>query len=112
MTRGLISSGELRLEVAKLTSLMRDDSDFSDLRDVLTSKDLPPGDTLLAGLVSGEDDSQYGVLVVGAGECVLFEIDSHGSLIRWEVVDDISALEDDFDAIAVGVEMKSNGELP
>ncbi|WP_132349138.1 hypothetical protein [Micromonospora sp. 15K316] len=111
MTSGSISGDELRLEVSELTALLRDDGDFSGIRDAVTSRGLSPADTVLAGLVSGEDGSQYGVLVVGAGECVLFEIDPHGSLIRWEVVGDISTLERDFDAIAVGVEMKLTGGL-
>jgi hypothetical protein len=102
---------ELRQEVTELTDLMREDSDFADIRQILAARSLPPDDTLLAGLISGDDDSQYGVLITGAGQCVLFETDPRGSLIRWEDVDDIARLENDFAAVAVGVEMKRNGEI-
>lgn len=71
----------------------------------LTSQGVAPADTLLAGLISGDTDSQYGVLIVRSGRCLLFETDSCGVLIRWENVDELSVLVDDFDAVAVGVEM-------
>jgi hypothetical protein len=102
---------ELRQEVTELTELMREDSDFADIRTILSAQGLPPGETLLAGLISGEDDRQHGVLIADAGQCVLFETDARGTLIRWETVDDIARLENDFDAVAVGVEMKRNGEI-
>ena len=111
MIQESIGREKCRQEVIELTALMRDDSDFSDIREILASKHLLPANTLLAGLVSGEDDSQYGILIVDAGQCILFDINSDRSLIRWESVDDISVLERDFDAIAVGVEMKLNGEV-
>ena len=102
---------ELRQEVTELTDLMREDSDFADIRTILAAQGLPPDETVLAGLISGEDDRQYGVVITGAGECVLFETDARGTLILWEPVDDLARLEGDFDAVAVGVEMKRNGEI-
>ena len=102
---------ELRQEVTELTDLMREDSDFADIRKILAAQGLQPEDTLLAGLITGGDDRQYGVLITGAGQCVLFETDARGTLILWETVDDIARLENDFDAVAVGVEMKRNGEI-
>ncbi|MEV4813912.1 hypothetical protein [Micromonospora avicenniae] len=105
MNRGSIGQADLRREVGELTTLMREDSDFADIRKILTAKDVAPADTLLAGLISGDDGSQYGVLIVRSGRCLLFETDSCGVRIRWENVDDLSVLVDGFDAVAVGVEM-------
>jgi hypothetical protein len=102
---------ELRQEVTELTDLMREDSDFADIREILAAQGLPPDDTLLAGLITSGDNRQYGVLITDAGQCVLFETDARGTLILWETVDDIARLENDFDAVAVGVEMKRNGEI-
>jgi hypothetical protein len=102
---------ELREEVTELTDLMRDDGDFAGIRKVLAAQGLSPDDTVLAGLISGGDDSQYGVLLTGAGECVVFETDPRGSLVRWETVEDITTLAEDFGAVAVGAEMKRNGEI-
>ena len=102
---------ELRHEVIELTDLMREDGDFADIREILAARGLPPDDTLLAGLIGGEDDSLSGVLITGAGECVLFETGARGSLVRWEPVDDIGRLDTDFDAVAVGIEMKRTGEI-
>lgn len=102
----------LRQEVTELTELMRDDSDFSDVREILTSKGLSPVDTWLAGYISGEEGGIYGVFIVDdAGRCVLFETDTYGELIRWDTAPDIAALERDFRAVATGVEMKLAGEV-
>jgi hypothetical protein len=84
---------------------MRGDSDFADLRAVLVAHGLAPGSTLLAGLIDGEDNSSYGVFIVDGGQCVAFELDSGRKLTRWEFVDDIASLEDDFAAL-VGRAMK------
>lgn len=100
---------EQRLEVEELTELLREDSDFADLRRIVTAQGLALDDTLLAGLISGEDDSQYGVLIGEAGRCYVFQTDSRGAMTRWEAVEDVSVLADDFDAVAVGVEMKRSG---
>jgi hypothetical protein len=104
-------ASELRQEVSELTELMRDDESYRDIRDVLAAKGLSPADAVLAGLISGEDNSQYGVLVLDDESCVLFATNPRGSLLRWETVRDIATLETDFRTIAVGLEMKRNGEI-
>jgi hypothetical protein len=106
------SEGDLlRQEVIELTDLMRNDSDFSDIREVVLAKGLPLNDTLLAGLIEGEEENRYGALVTSSGQCITFLIDSVGRLVEWNLIEDTSVLSDDFDAIAIGVQMKLDSEL-
>ncbi|MDZ5446532.1 hypothetical protein U2F26_28055 [Micromonospora sp. 4G57] len=57
------TEAELRLEVSELTELLREDSDFADLRNLLAARGLHASEVLLAGLIGGEDNSQYGVFI-------------------------------------------------
>jgi hypothetical protein len=100
----------LRQEVIELTDLMRTDSDFSDIRKVVIAKGLSLTDTFLVGLIGGEDGHHYGALVTDSGQCITFLIDSAGRLAEWNLIDDISALSDDFDAVAIGVQMKLDSD--
>ena len=68
-------------------------------------------DTVLAGLIEGEDESRYGVALSAGGECVLFEVAPNGSVARWERVDDVDFLEADFQAISVAVSILRLGQI-
>ncbi|SCL36239.1 hypothetical protein GA0070624_5498 [Micromonospora rhizosphaerae] len=102
---------ELRLEVEELTDLLREDSDFADLRDLLAARGLRASDVLLAGFISGEDNSQYGVLIAADLQCIQFEINSARRLILWETIEDVGVLANDFAAVAIGMAMRRAGHL-
>jgi hypothetical protein len=97
----------LKLEVEELTELLRSDNTFSDLRAALTAHHMQLEDYLLGGLIDGEDNSSYGVLVGRDGVCTVFEILGDGEVIRWERVEDPASLEilstDSFGAINVAI---------
>ena len=100
----------LELEVRELTDLLRYDGNFSDLREALAARGLMVSETILVGLIGGEDNGDYGAMLTAGGHCMVFETDSDGSLTRWERVD-ITTLEDSFEAIAVGVSMQRRGQI-
>ena len=102
---------ELRLEVRKLTELLRGDSAFADLRNLLAARGLHASEVDLAGLIEGEDNSQYGVFIPADAQCFLFEIGPSNELIRWERIEDVDALARDFSAVSVGIAMRRTGEL-
>lgn len=105
------TEAELRLEVRELTELLREDSAFADLRDLLTARGLQASEVLLAGLIEGEDNSQYGVVIAADLLCFMFEIGGGDQLVRWEEIEDVDALARDFSAVGVGIAMKRSGEL-
>jgi hypothetical protein len=107
----LETEAELRLEVSELTELLREDSDFAGLRSLLTAQGRHASKVLLAGLVCGEDNSQYGVFITADLQCLLFEIGPSNQLVRWERVEDVDALAKDFSAVNVGIAMRRAGEL-
>jgi hypothetical protein len=111
MTTRLPSEEQLEQEVRELTDLLRTDATFADLREALATKGLSASDTILAGLVEGEDESRYGVVLTADRQCVLFESDPDGSLIRWEIVEDPSTLTTDFQAVGVGIAMQKEGQI-
>jgi hypothetical protein len=98
-------------EVKELTDLLRNDDSFSHLRELLADRGLIASETILAGMISSEDNSDYGAFLTATGHCMAFETGPDGSLTRWERVDDITTLEDDFEAIAVGVSMQRRGRI-
>lgn len=101
----------LTQEVEELTVLLREDQAFEDLRNVLLSRGISVADTLLGGLIEGEDESRYGVFVLRDGECVVFDQDATGDIRRWESVQDIGLLGNDFKAIRVALSIRSSGGL-
>ncbi len=105
------TEAELRLEVSELTELLREDSDFADLRNLLAVRGLHASEVLLAGLVEGRDNSQYGVFITADPRCLLFEIGPSNQLVRWEQIEDVDALAKDFSAVNVGIAMRRAGEL-
>jgi hypothetical protein len=102
---------QLRLEVMELTDLLRHAASFADLREAVAAKGLSASETILAGLIEGEDESRYGVLLTANQECVLFESASDGRLTRWEMIEQPEALTVDFEAVSVGIAMKRVGEI-
>ena len=52
----------LRQEVEELTDLMRHSPSFADFREALAEKGLTASQTVLAGLIEGEDESRCGVI--------------------------------------------------
>src|SRR5215471_5022536 len=102
---------QLEQEVKELTDLLRNDDTFADLRDILAAKGLSASQTLLAGLIEGEDESRYGVILTAERHCVLFETDPDDSLIRWEIIEDPDTLTTDFEAVGVGIAMQRGGEI-
>ncbi len=102
---------ELTQEVRELTDLLRNDASFADLRTALGAKGLSAAETILAGLIVGEDESQYGVFVTANQECVRFESAPNGWLTRWELIDHPAALTADFPAVSVGIAMKRGGDI-
>lgn len=101
----------LRLEVRELTDLLRHHDSFADFRDLLASRGSPAFETILAGLIEGEDRSRYGVILTASRECILFETAPNRSLTRWEIIDEPDALTSDFQAVAVGVCMMKKGQI-
>lgn len=102
---------QLQQEVRELTELLRHAGTFADLRDALTAKGLPASEVVLAGLIEGEDESRYGVLLTTNQGCVRFETAPNGSLTRWETVDEPHALTSDFQAVSVGISMMRSGQI-
>lgn len=101
-----------RQQVRELTDLLRQSPSMAYFRDILATKGLPASKTILAGLIDSEDNSQYGVIITAAQECIVFETAGDDSLIKWETVKDPSTLTDDFgDAASVGLSMLRNGEI-
>lgn len=101
----------LEQEVYELTELLRTSSEFDTLRNRLEEHRLRPSRIVLAGLIEGEDNSRYGVILDGEN-CWLFETDSDESLILWERVVDATRLNSDFQAIQVAASMIRDGRLP
>jgi hypothetical protein len=104
----------LQQEVRELTDLLRYADSFADLRDALAARGAPASETILAGLIEGEDDTRYGVILTGSQECVQcvrFETAPNGSITRWEIIDRPDALTSDFQAVSVGISMMRSGEI-
>ena len=101
----------LQQEVRELTDLLRHAGSFAELRDALAARGSPASETILAGLIEGEDGSRYGVILTASQECVRFETASNGSITRWELIDKPDALTSDFQAVSVGISMMRSGEI-
>ena len=101
----------LRLEVRELTGLLRHHDSFAGFRDTLVAKGIPASVAVLAGLIEGEDERRFGVILTAGQECVLFETARDDSLIRWEVIDDPRALGHAFQAVLVGIAMVRAGQI-
>ena len=110
-TDGHGTNEQLREEVTELSDLLRTDDAFGDLRDLLAAHGLLVSETLLAGLIEGEDERRYGVFVTAHLDFVRFEILKNGRLTLWEIVDDPDTLAEDFGAAAVGITMKRAGQI-
>ena len=54
-------------------------------------------------------NGEYGVVPTAAVQCIVFETGPEGSLTRWEHVEDVTTLENAFEAVAVGVSMQRRG---
>ncbi len=102
---------QLRQEVEELTDMLRNDAAFADLRELLTDHGLVPSETVLAGLIEGEDESTYGVLLTVDLQCIRFEARGDGELTEWRNIDDLSILANAFEAVGVGVAMLRAGEI-
>jgi hypothetical protein len=101
----------LRLEVRELTDLLRHHDSFAGFRDTLAAKGIPASVAILAGLIEGEDERRFGVILTAGQECVLFETARDDSLIRWEIIDDPRALGYAFQAVLVGIAMVRAGQI-
>jgi hypothetical protein len=102
---------ESRLEVQELTDLLRNDDSFADTRQLLISKGLSGDEVILAGLIEGEDESRYGVVITSGADCICFETDRYGAIRRWEFVEDPADLISDFGAVSVAIDMQRNGGI-
>lgn len=101
----------LQQEVRELTSLLRHADSFADLRDALAARGLAASQIILAGLIEGEDESRYGVILTANQECIRFEADPGGSLTRWENIDNPDVLTSGFQAVSVGISMMRRGQI-
>jgi hypothetical protein len=72
---------------------------------------LAASNAILVGLIEGEDESQYAVILTASQDCVRFETDPSGLLTRWEIIDDPDTLTSDFQAVSVGVSMMRSGQI-
>lgn len=110
MTARRPSEESLKQEVRELTDLLRNDSAFAEIRDMLIVKGLSVENTVLAGLIEGEGGDRYGAIITASTECIRFEIASNGVLVRWEMVRDPDELTSDFQAVSIGIAMKRDRE--
>jgi len=102
----------LQLEVRELTDLLRHHDSFAGFRDTLAAKGIPASVSILAGLIEGEDERRFGVILTAAGrECALFETARDDLLIRWEIIDDPRTLGYAFQAVLVGIAMVRAGQI-
>jgi hypothetical protein len=101
----------LRLEARELTGLLRHAESFAGFRATLAAKGIPAASAILAGLVEGEDERRYGVVLTPGQECVLFETARDDSLVRWEIIDDPRTLSYDFQAVLAGIAMVRAGQI-
>jgi len=111
MTGRRVPEEMLQLEVRELTDLLRRDSSFAGLRDMLAAKGIPASAAVLAGLIEGEDLSRYGVILTPGRECVLFETAPDRSLIRWEIIGEPGTLANAFQAVQAGIAMVWAGQI-
>jgi len=107
----LPSQESLEEEVRELTHLFRADESFVDLRNALSSRGLSVSETVLAGLIEGEDESCYGVVVGLDGGCARFEMTPDGMFTQWETVHDLDSLSSDFQAVRVAFDMVRGGHV-
>ncbi len=97
----------LEQEVRELTELLRHGGDpWGDLRALLDERGLDPQNTILAGLIEGEDESSYGVFVTRDDVPLVFETARDRSVLRWERVADVAALADDFEAVPTALALR------
>lgn len=101
----------LRQEVRELTTLLRVDDSFARLRSALISKGNDPANVVLAGLIESEEGDSYGVLIKPGLECIRFEAASDDSITVWDIVDDVSSLSHDFEAVSTAIEMIKSGQI-
>ncbi|GAA0484532.1 hypothetical protein Ade02nite_87740 [Paractinoplanes deccanensis] len=111
MTKRQHSEKVLREEVTEWTEWLRDDEDFADLRDLLAAKGLSPSETILAGLINGEDNSRYGVFLTPGDKCIVFETTGDDKVTRWEEVRDAKPLAKDFRALETAIALKRDGDI-
>lgn len=101
----------LRQEVQELTALLRNKPVLEDLRRLLASRGHAPASVVLAGLIEGEEGLSYGVFILPAGACVVFETAADGRVLQWVEPATPSDWRDDFEAVEVGVAMVAGGEF-
>lgn len=101
----------LRQEVIELTDLLRNGDSFKRLRIALSGKGISVPETILAGLIEGEDGSRYGVILTPTQECIKFETVRNGSFVQWEKVNDLRTLTSAFQAVSIAMAMLSSGEI-
>lgn len=100
----------LQQEVRELTEILRDE-DSTELHELLKAKGLRASETVLAGMIWGEDGSEFGALLTKSQKCILFELAPSGSLSRWDTIDDPSTLTYAFEAVSVGLSMMQSGQI-
>lgn len=98
-------------EVVELTTLLRNDQHFKDLRRLLATRGHDADRVVLAGLIDSEENSSLGVFVLRDGTCVLFERAGDGTLLRWVEPAGRGDWEDSFEAVEVAVAMVKAGQL-
>lgn len=100
-----------RQEVEELTTNLRTAPSFGHLRRMLEAQRFEPSRTVLAGLIEGEDESSYGIVVTSSQDCVVFELLEDGSLTRWETVHDLEPFASDFEAASLGLALVRDGRI-
>lgn len=104
----------LREDVIELTSLVRCDPAWADLRDAIVGKGFRIGEVFMAGFFEDEIGNEYGGLVTATGEIFEFQRSSaeggRGSII-WKNVDDINILAGRFRAAKAALRMATGREV-
>lgn len=98
----------LRQEVLELTSMLKDEEGFADVRCLLAENGLDPAAVRLAGFLEDEEGWEGGVIVTAQRYVYVYERNSDSNDVeRWERVADPSSLLDTYPAVLIALEMTS-----
>lgn len=96
----------LRQEVLELTSMLKDEEGFADVRRLLGEHGLDRATVLLAGFLEDEEGWEGGVIVTPQRDVYVYERNSDTNDVeRWEQIADPSSLLDTYPAVLTALEM-------